>query len=95
MFPDKFSVLKGSRIDMSYMQRSKQTNPIVNVDTFDRSTMNELNVNDLTPRGTDAARTGPYLNENSSSVNSQFPNPMDYEELSPPHSQSNAAAHGS
>ena len=88
MFPDWFSILKGSRVDMSYMQRSKQTNPIVNVDTFDRSSMNEPNDNDLTPRSTDATRTGPYLNKNSSPVNHQFPNPMDYEEHSPPHSQS-------
>lgn len=88
MFPDWFSILKGSRVNMSYMQRSKQINPIVNVDSSDRSGMNEQNVNDLTPRGTDATRTGPYLNENSSPVNSQSPNPMDFEEQSPPHSQS-------
>ena len=88
MFPDWFSILKGSRVDMSYMQRSKQTNPIVNADTFDRSSMNEPNVNDLTPRSTGATRTGPYLNENSSPVNRQSPNTMDYEEHSPPHSQS-------
>lgn len=88
MFPDWFSILKGSRVDMSYMQRPKQTNPTVNVDSSDRSSMNEQKVNDLTPRGTDATRTGPYLNENRSPVNCQSPNPMDYDEHSPPHSQS-------